>query len=74
MCKGKLLAHINPWHIVDFLSEVFLVFWKICDIWHVVISTILILLIGYSVLKFHGKTSSWTISAVHVHVHVHAHK
>jgi len=33
-CKGQILAQINPWHIVDFSSEIFLAQYCICNFYN----------------------------------------
>ena len=49
MCKGKILAQINPWCIVDFSSDIFLAQLSLPKILRYVISTILVTLMGYTV-------------------------
>ena len=52
--KGKISAQINPWLIVDFSSDIpcTIISWKVPDIICVLVScTILVRLVGYSLLK-----------------------
>ena len=55
--KGKILVQINPWRVVDFSSDIFLVQSSLGKslIYCVRISTILVRLVGYSLLKFNWK-------------------
>ena len=52
--KGKISAQINPWRVVDFSSDIFLVQSSLGNIAYV-ISTIFVRLVGYSLLKCNWK-------------------
>ena len=56
MCKGKISAQINPWHVFDFSSDIFLVQSSLGkSLIYCVISTILVTLVGYNLLKCNWK-------------------
>jgi len=65
-CKGKISVQINPWRVVDFSSDIFLHNRLSESPWYIayVISTILVTLTGYSLLKFNWKNSKTTRSTI----------